>query len=487
MGSWLPSLPEGLESDEIARAANLEQHRRAARDRLLSFTCHTMPTYQVGRHHEKIAEVLEAFEAGDAGRVIVTVPPRHGKSELGSVRGPGWTLGRNPERQIIAASYNQELASDFGRQVRNLVGTPEYQRVFPTELADDSASKTRWHTSKGGSYVAAGVGTAITGRGFERGIIDDPHKDRLEASSVVMQTRVWDWYKSTFYTRRAPGACILLMLTRWHEGDLAGRLLAEAKKGGDQWELLEMPALAEPGDMMGREVGEALWPERWTREELLSTKQAVGPLEWSALYQQRPTPETGSYFKKEWFSTYETLPRGCRFFLASDFAVSSEQGADYTVHQVWAVSPTGDLFLVDMWRAQVEVDVGVDAALDLAAKYRVACWLNEKGVILKAIGPTIRSRMRERNVHVPLEGYARTTDKATTAQGIRGRMSAGRVLFPEGAEWMPELMSEWLRFPQGVHDDTVDPAALIGQHLDKVVAPPQGPMTGQAEGFELSW
>lgn len=472
----------------MAQAANLELQRRKARSHLLSFSCFTLPTYQVSRHHEIIAESLEAFDRGDVGRLMITVPPRHGKSELASVRYPALSLGRAPARQIIAASYNQELASDFGRQVRNLVDSPEYQRLFSVRLSEDSSAKTRWHTDKGGSYVAAGVGTAITGRGFERGLIDDPHKDRAEASSFVVQERIWKWYTSTFYTRRAPGAGICLMQTRWHEGDLAGRLLAEAKKGGDQWEVIELPALAEAGDPMGRAEGEALWPERWTREELLATKAAVGPLDWSALYQQRPTPEAGFYFKKEWFRYYKELPRGCRFFLASDFAVSESQTADYTVHEVWAICPQGDLYLVAMWRKQAQIDESIEAALDLAMQYDVAAWINEAGVIRKALGPTINARMRERNCYVPLVDYPRTNDKQTMAQGIRGRTSAGRVLFPEGGPFLDVLLNEWQSFPAGKHDDTVDPAALMGLHLDKVVAPPVGPRVGQAQGdFRMAW
>ena len=228
-------------------------------------------------HHRLIAEKLEAVERGEIDRLMIFMPPRHGKSELASKRFPAWCLGRNPKRQIIAASYNSDLASDFGRNVRNIVAEPEFGQVFRNVgLAPDSQAANRMNTNHGGTYVAAGVGTAVTGRGADIALIDDPFKDREEADSQRRRDVVWDWYRSTLFTRLMPGGAVVVILTRWHEDDLAGRLL-EAE--GDQWTVLSMPAI--------NNAGEALWPEWYDVDALARIKATIGQREWSALYQQQ--------------------------------------------------------------------------------------------------------------------------------------------------------------------------------------------------------
>ncbi len=198
---------------------------------------------------------------------MIFMPPRHGKSELGSRRFPAWYLGRNPGKSIIAASYNSDLATDFGREVRNIVNAPEYGCVFESSLSADSKAANRWHTDAGGIYVAAGVGTAVTGRGADIFLIDDPVKDREEADSEIKRQRVWDWYTSTAYTRLAPGGAIILIQTRWNEDDLGGRLLEAQEAGGDKWEVLDLPAI--------RDDGSALWPDRYSVEALERIKAAI--------------------------------------------------------------------------------------------------------------------------------------------------------------------------------------------------------------------
>jgi len=227
-----------------------------ARRALLAFTEFTNPQYQRARHHELIAAKLEAVERGEIDRLMLFLPPRHGKSELASKRFPAWCLGRNPKRQIIAASYNSDLANDFGRSVRNIVAEPEFGQVFRgVSLAADSQAANRMNTNHGGAYVSAGVGTAVTGRGAHIAIIDDPFKDRAEADSETRRESVWDWYRSTLYTRLMPGGAVAIINTRWHEDDLCGRLLESEGRieDGGQWDVLEMPAI--------NSAGEALWPE----------------------------------------------------------------------------------------------------------------------------------------------------------------------------------------------------------------------------------
>lgn len=423
---------------------------RAARQSLLGFTEYTLPQYKRAAHHELIAERLEAVERGEIDRLMIFMPPRHGKSELASKRFPAWCLGRNPKRQIIAASYNSDLASDFGRNVRNIIADPEFGQVFPgVTLAPDSQAANRMNTNKGGTYVAAGVGTAVTGRGADIALIDDPFKDREEADSERRRELVWDWYRSTLYTRLMPGGAIVLIQTRWHEDDLAGRLLEQER---DQWEVLELPALhPERG---------ALWHEWYDETALLRIKDTIGPREWSALYQQQPQPDEGTFFQRDWFGEYDKLP-ACRFYGSSDYAVT-DGGGDYTVHTVWGICPKGDIYRAAQWKGRTASDEWIEQKLDLIAKWKPLCWFGEGGVIQKAVEPMLKRRMRERNVHCRLEWMSSVHDKPTRARSFQAMAATGRVHFERGAD-----LSEFLVFPAGKHDDEVDTASLIGRAIDQ--------------------
>lgn len=425
---------------------------KAARSRrsLLRFTEQTNPAYVAAGHHKLIADKLEAVERGEIDRLMIFMPPRHGKSELASKRFPAWCLGRNPKRQIIAASYNSDLANDFGRNVRNIVAEPEFRQVFPTvSLATDSAAANRMNTNHGGAYVAAGVGTAVTGRGADIALIDDPFKDREEADSERRRELVWDWYRSTLYTRLMPGGAIVLIQTRWHEDDLAGRLLEQEP---EQWEVLELPAI--------NAAGEALWPEWYDTQALERIKATIGPREWSALYQQQPQPDEGTYFKREWFTNWTTLP-AVRTYGTSDYAVT-DGGGDYTVHTVWGIGPDGDVYRVEQWKGQTASDEWIERKLDLIAKHKPLCWFGEGGVIQKAVEPMLRRRMRERGVHCRLEWLPSVADKPTRARSFQAMAATGRVHFESGAD-----LSEFLVFPAGKHDDEVDTASLIGRAIDQ--------------------
>lgn len=416
---------------------------------LLRFTEYTNPVYYRAEHHEKIAAKLEAVESGKIDRLMIFMPPRHGKSELASKRFPAWCLGRNAHRQIIAASYNSDLASDFGRNVRNIVGSPEFGQVFPdVSLAVDSAAANRMNTNKGGAYVAAGVGTAITGRGADIALIDDPFKDREEADSQRRRDLVWDWYRSTLFTRLMPGGAVVLIQTRWHEDDLAGRLL-EAE--GDQWDVLELPALSE---------GKALWPAWYDVPTLERIRDTIGPREWSALYQQKPQPDEGTFFRREWFKEWENLP-ALRYYGTSDYAVT-DGGGDYTVHRIWGIDASGAIYRVDGWRGQSTSDVWIERKLDLIAKYKPLAWFGEGGVIQKAIEPMLKRRMQDRKVYCRLEWLSSVSDKPTRARSFQAWAASGRVYFERGAD-----LSEFLVFPAGKHDDDVDTASLIGRALDQ--------------------
>ncbi len=421
-----------------------------ARRHLLAFTEYTNPLYQRAQHHVQIAAKLEAVERGEIDRLMIFMPPRHGKSELASKRFPAWCLGRQPTRQIIAASYNSDLANDFGRNVRNIVAEPEFGQVFPgVSLAPDSQAANRMNTNHAGAYVAAGVGTAVTGRGAHIALIDDPFKDREEADSERRREVVWDWYRSTLYTRLMPGGSIVLIQTRWHEDDLAGRILEQE---GDQWEVLELPAISKEGN--------ALWPEWYDRTALDRIRNTIGPREWSALYQQQPQPDDGTFFQRDWFREWKALP-ALRYYGTSDYAVT-DGGGDYTVHRVWGIDTAGDVYRVAGWRGQTASDRWIEEKLDLIAKWKPLCWFGEGGVIQKAVEPMLRRRMRERNVHCRLEWLPSVADKPTRARSFQAMAATGRVHLEPGAD-----ISEFLVFPAGKHDDDVDTASLIGRAIDQ--------------------
>jgi predicted phage terminase large subunit-like protein len=429
-----------------------------ARRSLLRFTEFTNPLYQRAQHHEQIAARLEAVERGEIDRLMIFMPPRHGKSELASKRFPAWCLGRKPNRQIIAASYNSDLANDFGRNVRNLVAEPEFQMVFPSvSLAPDSQAANRMNTNSGGAYVAAGVGTAVTGRGAHIALIDDPFKDREEADSERRRDLVWDWYRSTLYTRLMPGGAIVLIQTRWHEDDLAGKLLQEQgrKEDGGEWDVLELPALSGGG--------EALWPEWYDVPALQRIRDTIGPREWSALYQQRPQPDEGTFFQREWFKEWKQLP-ALRYYGTSDYAVT-DGGGDWTRHRIWGVDAGGAVYRVDGWGGQTTTDVWIERQLDLIDRYQPMAWFGESGVIRRAIEPMLMRRMAERRLFCRMEWLSSIADKPTRARPFQAMVASGRVYFEPGAD-----LAEHLAFPAGKFDDDVDCSSLIGRAIDQAHA-----------------
>lgn len=423
--------------------------RELARRYLIDFTEYTNPLYVKAGHHKRIAQKLEAVERGEIDRLMIFMPPRHGKSELATRRWPAWVIGRNPNKQIVSASYNSELAMDFGRDVRNIVATPEYQEVFAgVTLRVDSQAASRWHTNNGGIYNAVGVEKALTGKGADILLIDDPLKDRAEADSEVRREAVWKWYQSTAYTRLMPGGAVVVIQTRWHEDDLAGRLL----NGSDNWDVLSLPAIDE--------TGAALWPEWYDVDALDRIRSNIGPREWSALYQQQPQPDEGSYFVREWLQHWQVKPAALNIYVTSDYAVT-EDGGDWTVFCVWGIDHKGDLYRLDVWKGQTTPDKWIERQCDMILKWKPLCWFGESGVIQKAIEPMLRRRMIERKAHCRLEWVSSISDKPTRARSFQSRAAMGRVWFEPEAD-----VSEFLKFPAGKHDDEVDCASMIGAVID---------------------
>lgn len=431
--------------------------RRQARRGLIDFTEYTFPQYRAAEHHRLIAEKLEAIERGEIQRLMIFMPPRHGKSELATKRFPAWFLGRNPDRQVIQASYNSDLAKDFGRQVRNIFQERRFQNVFQSvELAPDSKAADRWNTNKGGAYVAAGVGTAVTGRGADILIIDDPLKDREEAESETRRETVWNWYTSTAYTRLQGMRAEILVQTRWHEDDLAGRLLEAEAKGGKKWDKLILPAEMSNGG--------ALWPERFPIEVLQEIKQTIGVRDWASLYQQDPTPDDGTFFLKAWFLRHSEKPEKLHIYGCSDYAVT-EGGGDYTEHGIFGVDAKGRIYQLDWWHGQTSADEWIDRKLDLIRKWRPVAWFGEAGVIQKAVEPMLRRRMIETGTRCRMEWLASIHDKPTRARGFQSRAAMGEVSLMEN-EQGERVLKQLLTFPAGKHDDAVDVCGMIGRALD---------------------
>lgn len=465
------------------QAAKELLRRRRARSNLVDFARYTNRAYIPADHHHQICAKLEAVARGEIKRLMIFMPPRHGKTELASRRFPAWFLGQYPERSIIAASYNSELAGDFGREVRNIVSSPEYAKLFDVGLAEDSQAAGRWHTNHDGGYVAAGVGTAITGRGAHILLIDDPFKDRESADSEIIREKTYKWYLSTAYTRlegtiteqdsdelwrdgteaaqlgKPFEGAVVIIQTRWHEDDLAGRLLEDAKHGADQWDVLSLPAIDHKGG--------ALWPGKYPIDRLQAIKRALTVRDWEALYQQQPKPDEGTFFQRAWFKRFHLgdEPKALNKYQSSDYAVSEGEG-DFTEHGIWGLDKEGDLWAVDWWYGQESTDTWIDKMLDQVRSQEPFASFGEVGVIRKAVEPFIKMRSKARQIYPRLEWISRTGDKPAMARAFQGMASMGKVHIPHG-EWGDRLIEQLVGFPSGKHDDAVDVCALIGMAISQ--------------------
>jgi predicted phage terminase large subunit-like protein len=436
--------------------------QKTASRNLISFTEATFPGYRTAPHHRQIARQLERVEKGEIDRLMLLVPPRHGKSELASRRFPAWYLGRHPERQFISCSASILLAEDFGRDVRNLMMSQEYAQIFDTRLAEDSMARGRWNTQAGGSYFATGIGGAIMGRGAHVLLIDDPFGSMAEARSEMERKQVWSWFTGTAYNRLEHKGAIVIINHRMHESDLSGMLLEQQAAGGDRWEVVKLKAIDD--------AGEALWPDKYPVEALERIRLNTTPADWSALYLQNPIPDEGQLFKAEWLKSYDAVPdlETLNVYGGSDFAVTAD-GGDFTCHAVLGVDRSDNLFVLDIWRKQASSHTWVETWCDLVLKWKPLKWSFEKGQILGGVGPFLTQRARERRAYCGIEHIpVGRRDKPTRAQSIIGRIGLLGLRIPRNATWAADLRAELLAFPSGRHDDQVDALALIGQLLDMV-------------------
>lgn len=491
--------------------------RILAKRRLIPFTQRINPRYDAGWVHHDIARRLERFSRevaeGKSPRLMILMPPRHGKSELASRMFPAWHLGHNPDHEIIACSYNVSLAMSFSRKVKEVFNDPAYQSVFQTRLHPDFQANEEWGIlGTRGGYVAAGVGGGITGKGAHVLLIDDPIKNAEEADSAETREKLWDWYGSTAYTRLAPGGGVLVIQTWWHDDDLAGKLQQAMVNDdeADQFEIVKYPAIAEadewldpvteeivriahnevvPANLLHEELpayaraakmgvdvssralkflrarGGALHPQRYDERKLHSIKKTIPNRFWAALYQQNPVPDDGAYFTKEQFRQ-APLPalRRANVYVAFDFAISEKKQNDYTVGVVGLQDENDVLHVAEIVRFKSGDGMFiVESILNLCQKwYSPNLILGfEDGQIFRAIETLLKKRMRERRFYPSTQLLKPITDKMARARPLQGRMQQGMVSFAEAAQWYDTARAEMLRFPAGVHDDQVDALAWM--------------------------
>jgi hypothetical protein len=439
-----------------AEAATELLKRRAARKTLQSFTEYTTPRWQPGKIHRVVCEQLDRVVRREVDRLMLLCPPQHGKSQITSRRFPAYLLGHEPTEDWISASATAELAEGFGRDVRNCIASNEYRVLFPaTQLAEDSTAKGRWHTKQGGGYVAIGVGGQLYGKGGGA-IIDDPFGSWADAQSELQREKVWEWYTGTLYNRIRPGRPIILIQHRMHEDDLAGRLIEQQNHGGDKWEIVNLPA----------DLNDPPWPERYDRAALERIKANTDPRQWSALYLQNPTPDEGTFFRREWFEFFDPKKApNCHRYTTGDFAVTEGEG-DFT--EIGTHGYTGDaLYLaLDGWFGQTTADVWIERLIEQFKTHKPLCFFGESGPIRRSIEPFLIRRMRERGHYCRLEWLVRGVDKPTASRPLQAMAAMGRVKIAD-TDYGHHVLTQLLQFPAGKHDDAADMAALMGMAIDQ--------------------
>lgn len=426
-----------------------------ARKGLLPFSILTYPDFISGWHIRLLCQKLEAVERGEIKRLMVFMPPRHCKSMLCSERFPAWYLGRNPNKQIICATYGDDLARDFGRKVRNLMQTPEYQLTFPNvTLSEDSSAIGKFATNKEGLYISTGVGGALTGRGADILLIDDPIKNRQDADSEVKRKAIWDWYVSTARTRVMPNGAIILIQTRWHKDDLAGKLLKSMRQGGEQWEIVNLPALATQ-DTSNRKQGEALWKEFWDEDKLEATKKAIGSREWQALYQQTPTDPENQVFHSELFRYYEQLPAdtdSMSVLMAVDPAFSKKKTSDYSA--IMIVGKHEDkTYILEYSNKRLNPSELIDEILRLYKKWKPYKLGIESFTAQTVIGFYLLEKAQQEGLNLSYEEISQSGDKTIKIKRLEPYFRNGKILMKPHHT---ELENQLLEFPQGDHDDIID-------------------------------
>ena len=417
----------------------------------MDFVKHVWPDFIEGKHHKKIADKFDKLAQGKIKRLIINMPPRHTKSEFGSYLLPAWMVGRNPKLKIIQSTNTTELSVRFGRKAKQLMDSPEYKEVFKTRLREDSQAAGKWETEQGGEYYAAGVGSAITGRGADLLIIDDPHTEQDAMNNQALE-RTYEWYTSGPRQRLQPGGSIVVIMTRWNEKDLTGRLL-NAQKGvkSDQWEVVEFPAILPSG--------KPVWPEYWKLEDLESVKASIPLSKWNAQYMQNPTSEEGALIKREWWRNWEDedMPPLQHVIQSYDTAFMKKETADYSAITTWGVFTENEdappsLILLDSLKGRYEFPELRRIALE-----QYGYW-NPETVIIesKASGLPLTYELRKMGIPVINFSPSRGNDKHTRVNAVSPLFESGLIWAPKDMDFAQEVIEECAAFPYGDHDDLVD-------------------------------
>ena len=456
IGQYLALVDKVPEVERNKIFALLEMDRvERCRESYLFFVRQMWPGFISGKHHQIMAEAFERVAAGELKRLIINMPPRHTKSEFASYLLPSWFLGKFPEKKIIQTAHTAELAVGFGRKVRNLVQSEQYAKVFDTKLSTDSKAAGRWNTHKGGDYFAIGVGGAVTGKGADLLIIDDPHSEQeAKQGNPEVYDSVYEWYTSGPRQRLQPGGAIIVVMTRWSKRDLAGQILKGAERdGSDQWEVIEFPAILPSGN--------PLWPGFWSKEALESLKAELPVAKWEAQYQQNPISEGGAIVKREqWQIWDQETPPPCEYIIQSwDTAFEKNNRADFSACTTWGVfdhpNKHGDLrpniILLDAYKARLEFPELKKKAFEMWKEWDPDTLIVEK----RAAGAPLIYEMRK--MGIPLSEYTpgKGSDKIARVNSIADLFASGVVWCPE-KRWAEEVMEEMASFPNGDHDDLVD-------------------------------
>ena len=436
------------------------KERELCQTKFIKFVEKVWPTFISGAHHKRMADAFERVARGECKRLIVNMPPRHTKSEFASYLLPAWFLGQFPHKKVIQTSHTAELAVGFGRKVRNLVDTEVYHEIFPNlSLSTDSKAAGRWNTSKGGDYFAIGVGGAVTGKGADILIIDDPHSEQeaaMAATNPDVYDKVYEWYTSGPRQRLQPGGSIVIVMTRWALRDLTGQVLkADAQRNGEGWEVIEFPAILPSGN--------PLWPQFWSGEELLALKEELPNSKWQAQYQQNPVGNESAIVKRDWWKWWEEDdPPVCEFILQSwDTAFEKTQRADYSAGTTWGIFTNHkdgnrpNIILLNTYKKRVEFP---ELKKDVMEEYRA---YDPDTIIIekKASGAPLIYELRAMGIPVQEFTPSKGQDKIARLNSVSDIIASGKVWVPQ-TRWAEELVDEIAAFPSGEHDDLVDATTL---------------------------
>ena len=440
------------EREYLLAALKLKQREKESlvKNDFLAFVKHMWPEFIEGYHHKVIADKFNKLATGEIKRLIVNMPPRHTKSEFASNYLPAWMIGKNPKLKIIQTTHTAELAVRFGRKAKHLIDSPEYQEVFKTRLQEDSKAAGRWETEGGGEYFAAGTGGAITGRGADLLIIDDPHKEQ-DALSKEGFDKAFEWYTSGPRQRLQPGGSIVIVMTRWATKDLTGRLIQSQKEiKGDQWEVIEFPAILPNG--------KPVWPEYWNIDELETQKASLPVKKWNAQFMQQPTADEGAIIKREWWRDWpdDNPPRVDYIIQSYDTAFLKKESADYSAITTWGVFNTEDsgqnAILLDAFKGRYEFPELRRLAHEEYLHHRPDIVLIEA----KASGIPLTHELR--NMGIPVINFtpSKGNDKHVRVNSISPLFEAGKIWAPMHEHFAQEVVEECASFPHGDHDDYVD-------------------------------